>query len=317
MATIPPDAILPEYPPVIRIEPAGACNLACRHCPTGTVDLRRGVMAATTFDKLCDDIAAHRDQLRVGVLYHGGEPFLNKRLFAMIRRLKTIGLSYLKTVSNGMLLNQQMAEESVHSKLDAIEFSLDGESEEESNFFRRHSDYHAIVKNIHGLLDTMRRLKATTPQVFISSTQFLTDVTDHRNTPPVPAHLLRDFREYLDLVQFKTVWAMEWPEMNLDHEIFDRVVNPDGTFRNECDHVINTTTVRWNGDIVPCCYDLTSRIVLGNILEDSISTIWQSEEYQALRRSIFDKQYVSLCSKCNTVRPEVYLTLRKQGLTST
>lgn len=37
------------FPRVIRIEPAGACNLRCSHCPTGTVSMQRGIMSWETF----------------------------------------------------------------------------------------------------------------------------------------------------------------------------------------------------------------------------------------------------------------------------
>lgn len=28
---------------------------------------------------------------------------------------------------------------------------------------------------------------------------------------------------------------------------------------------MNTLTIRYNGDVIPCCYDLTSKLVMGNI----------------------------------------------------
>ena len=33
-----------SFPRVVRIEPASNCNLACSHCPTGTVDIVRDLM---------------------------------------------------------------------------------------------------------------------------------------------------------------------------------------------------------------------------------------------------------------------------------
>ena len=39
----------------------------------------------------------------------------------------------------------------------------------------------------------------------------------------------------------------------------------------------NTITIRSNGDVVPCCYDLTSKLVMGNIRENSLAQIWNGD----------------------------------------
>lgn len=70
-------------------------------------------------------------------------------------------------------------------------------------------------------------------------------------------------------------------------------------------------TVRWNGDVVACCYDLTSQEVLGNVKQDSLENIWNNDKYLYLRGSIDQKMFVKLCDNCNVVKPKVYLTLKK------
>ena len=81
----------------------------------------------------------------------------------------------------------------------------------------------------------------------------------------------------------------------------------EGVDSNYCDHPINTITIRSNGDIVPCCYDLTSQIVMGNVMDQPLFTIFNGEKYNELRESIKKKDYISACENCNTVRPNVYL----------
>jgi len=34
--------IMPGFPKVVRIEPSAFCNLRCRHCPTGHINIARG-----------------------------------------------------------------------------------------------------------------------------------------------------------------------------------------------------------------------------------------------------------------------------------
>ena len=39
-----------SLPKVLRIEPASQCNLACSHCPTGTIEMARGIMTDQVFE---------------------------------------------------------------------------------------------------------------------------------------------------------------------------------------------------------------------------------------------------------------------------
>ena len=128
-------------PKVLRIEPASSCNLACSHCPTGTVDIARTVMSEDVFDRILEDISGSSEDIKVVVLYHGGEPLLNKDFFRMVTDVREIlPDAHLKTVSNGMALTKKNVASILESSLDAVEFSLDAESAAQSQFIRRNSD---------------------------------------------------------------------------------------------------------------------------------------------------------------------------------
>jgi MoaA/NifB/PqqE/SkfB family radical SAM enzyme len=136
------------FPRVVRIEPAGACNLACSHCPTGTVKMSRGIMRAETFARILESVRAHLDAVKVVVMYHGGEPLLNKGFAGMVRQIKAAGVPFVKTVSNGMLLDERVISGLVASGLDALEVSLDGESAAQNDFVRRNVDAATVVGNL-------------------------------------------------------------------------------------------------------------------------------------------------------------------------
>jgi MoaA/NifB/PqqE/SkfB family radical SAM enzyme len=44
------------FPKVLRIEPASKCNLGCVHCPTGTIEMKRGIMSLDIFQKILIEI---------------------------------------------------------------------------------------------------------------------------------------------------------------------------------------------------------------------------------------------------------------------
>lgn len=300
------------FPPVIRIEPSASCNLECRHCPTGTIDMARGIMRPELFEKVLKEVAALKDQVRTVVLYHGGEPLLNKHFPDMARAIKNAGIANVKTVSNGMLLKPERMDALIDSGIDSIEFSLDGRSIEENNFIRRKSDFSTVVTNIKAFLDRLIERKLEKPKVFVSNSQILPRDNPElcATNPNPPEYLVQEFGgKYASMVEFKCVWAMEWPHIGDEiHDLFDLWVNPKiTTFQKRCSYVEETITVRSGGEIVACCYDLTSKQVLGNIKDQTLEEIWNGAKYRGLRTSIAKGVYPGICKNCNTVRPPVYL----------
>ncbi len=83
----------------------------------------------------------------------------------------------------------------------------------------------------------------------------------------------------------------------------------DGTFTlkgkisNTCSMVYRLAVINSNGTIVPCCYDLYSEYVMGNVFEDSLKTIWKNSKYQAFRNKIRkDRKSISICNTCSEGR---------------
>lgn len=308
-----------SFPRVVRIEPAGACNLTCSHCPTGTVPMVRGIMRREIFSLVLQSMKENLDAIKVVVLYHGGEPLLHKGFAEMVRQIKELGIPFVKTVSNGMLLTETNLIGIVADGLDAIEFSLDGESLEENNFIRRDCDYATVVRNIKRLIEYKWEKMSELPKIFISSTQFLRREAHQQKDqkPGVPDYLVQEFSgKYAgEISGFKCTWAMRWPHMKVLEDMYEVYHDPfHDEIKNYCDHVENTVTVRWNGDVVACCYDLTSRFVLGNVQQDDLAAIWNNRRYLGLRRSIDEMKFIPMCANCNVVKPSVYLTLKPEVL---
>ncbi len=299
--------IVKRLPQVVRIEPASVCNLKCIHCATGVLeDKKRGVMSPETFEFVLKECKALSP--RVVVLYHGGEPFVNKNIFNMIRQLKSCGVSFIKTVTNGTLLDRSMLLEIIQSGLDSIEFSLDGTSPEENDEIRVGSNYQKVSSLIKQLIALKRKLASNTPQVFVANCQIPTESELERGNPRIPNYLASDFSQYDDEIQFKICFAIHWSGFPVDTSRY-RLSEPRGMEQTSdyCEHPIELITIRHNGDVVACCHDITSTYVLGNIKETPIERIWNNERYKDLRRSIKSKKYLPLCQNCHVVKPQRFL----------
>ncbi len=264
-------------------------------------------MSADVFERVLDEMRLHRAHVRVVVMYHGGEPLLNPQLCRMIGQIKDIDQTFfVKTVSNGMALTEKCAEELLCSGLDELEVSLDGESSDESEWVREKSNTRRVLSNVRRVLALKRQRRASKPAVSIATVQFVRDKAQREvpETPLVPAWIRQAF-DGEQGVQFKSCYALEWPHMG--HSGKYDLVTLGGEDRDTCDHVINRMTIRADGSVVPCCHDMTSRLVMGNICEQALADIWNGANYRRLRRSIATKRYESICANCPEVRPAKYL----------
>lgn len=294
------------FPRVVRIEPAAKCNLACSHCPTGTVDMVRGLMNKEVFARVLAEMRKNLSHIKIVVLYHGGEPLLNRSFYSMASSVRELSNDLkIKTVTNGMSLNDSNIFKLLECGLDEVEISLDGLSSQESEEIREKSNSKKIIQNIKKLISARDKQKPHF-KISIATTQFLRDRIDLEDPenliPNTPNWLINEFSAS---VNYKPTTAMRWPHMNVGKQY--EIAFAGGEDLNYCDHPINTITIRSNGDIVPCCYDLTSQLIMGNIINEDLREIFNGNKYENLRTSIKEKRYMSLCNNCNTVRPHVYL----------
>jgi sulfatase maturation enzyme AslB (radical SAM superfamily) len=155
--------------------------------------MARGLMSEAVFARVLSEVAKHVPPIRVAVLYHGGEPLLNKRFPSMARAVKELGIPLVKTVTNGMFLRSEVIPEILRSGLDQIEISLDGESGAQSDEVRRRSSFERIRANVLALASANR--KAGSPlEIFVSTTQFKR--TGHEGDAVVPDWLRSAFAAF-------------------------------------------------------------------------------------------------------------------------
>lgn len=276
------------FPKVLRLEPASSCNFQCIHCPTGLgLNSSLGIMNDETFNKIYEQIKNYR--FRVIVLYHGGEPLLNKNFFVMLKKLKPLA-EKVSTVTNGSFLNESIIEQILDSGIDEINISLDGSSPEENNRIRIGSDFKQITDQIKKLIILRNQRDLKKPKIFIANAQIPTDL-DKTDRIDTSTYLLEAFKEVLKEIEFKSTYTIMWPGMPQKYPS----PKPKGNF---CDNIMSTITIRWNGDVVPCCYDLVNMMVMGNVLNEKIESIWNNDKYVKLRRDIQEFHPPALCKNC-------------------
>lgn len=307
---------LSPLPVELMIEPVNVCNLACPTCPTGTGRLNRPPRAMTLaeFRRIINQV---RGRVCRVFLWNYGEPFLNKELTAMVRYAAAAGIPSRVSTNGEFLFSLDVCREVVESGLEHLIVCLDGADQETHKKFRRKSDFSAVVNGIKLMVQARRALNSASPLIEL---QFLV----MRHNEGQGEEMWRLSKELgADIYSEKTIGidsndpsfhalASELLPEDLSRSVYYR--KPDSSFAlkggisNGCSRLYSSAVINSDGSVVPCCYDVDSSHVMGNVFEQSLADIWAGEKYMELRRRVRNnKKSVPMCNMCLAGRSDLYV----------
>lgn len=300
------------FPLTIMIEPTNICNLKCPLCPTGAGLIKRakGFMSFSNFKKIIDELSSYSYHLR---LWNWGEPLLNKEIFKMISYAKEKNLS-VNLSTNSSFLDKDISRELVKSGLDELIISLDGASEESYNKYRKGGNFKKTIASIESLINERKKLKQKSPYIKL---QFIIMKSNEHEIDKIKS-LAKKIG--VDELVFKTVGIMDYfseedirkylPTNKKYSRYFlekDKVISKTKV-ENKCDFIWEEIVVNWNGEVVPCCFDMNNLFVFGNAFRDNPKDIWNNPKYLNFRKKILtNKGNISLCKDCPGTNKETFI----------
>lgn len=271
-----------KTPKGVIIETTNRCNLNCPFCLVGRQndliskhgsaahDLMRrpmGHMSDQVFERIRSEIKAFG--INSAYLHFQGEPFLNKLTSNFAARLKKDGL-YVGVFTNGQAFNDRNVEEIASSNVDLIRFSVDGASEETYQKNRVGGTFHKVFDNMKKVADVHHGKKTRIEWQFLALRNNEHEIEDARLlAKKIGVHFfVKGFRE-------------TDPELTpLDPKLRSSFLS------KPCKDIYKQLGIYWNGDVVPCCYDVDAGQIMGNIMEQGLGEIWASEKYERFRLNV-------------------------------
>ncbi len=292
------DASVGGAPVLVEMEPTARCNLRCFSCPTGLGRLGRpiGDMKYEDFKKVIDEIG---DSVLALVLYLHGEPFLSKDIYKMISHAKKKGI-FVVVSTNGNFLDVKKL---VRSGLQYLIVCLDGVTPETYVKYRIGGNFGKVVANIESIVREKRRTGSRTPFLDL---HFIANRYNEHETPKIkeiarnlgvdnliikkfvpPPFVIRSKNpgKYGKMLSFLPK-AKEYR--------YDLKVSRKGI----CDRAWVSTTITWDGFLIPCCYDTSAVFKFGKVFKNKFGSVWNGEEYRSFRKKLANKREIPLCFRC-------------------
>jgi len=250
-----------DFPIHIEIENIYACNLSCVHCARQYVKNKESkIMEKGLYEKILNEA------VKIGTRSLGfavwGEVFLDKDIFNKIKLAKDSGIIDTRLHSNGLLIDEDIAHKIVKSGVTWMSISLDAATESIYTKMRGGCFKNAVFA-IGNIINAKLLNNSLTPQLRVSFVK--TNINENE------AKIFSEvFGQYCDVAiqEFYDANAI-LPDMNPKNKKFKT--------KTKCFENFFKVFIRYNGDVVPCCEDIHSSIKLGNIKNNSLYNIYNSD----------------------------------------
>ncbi len=282
---------VPQFPRTLQIQTRTGCNADCVFCPYGATAgaQPRGTMEWALFRKIIDESA--RYGVRRISPYLMNEPLLDPEIFQKIAYVNRVNRRARVTLStNGSLLTPDAVGKilDLDGGLHELSISIQGiEPDAYARTMRGGLDLRHTLSNVDHLVREMRRRRARRPVLWV--TMIETGLIDVRAA------------------------VEHWRSRGLNVRT-TRLENRGGNVRaaedfsrgrgivpfSGCTRLFKQAYIKFNGDVVLCCTDYESRIVLGNVRESSLHEVWNGAAAVSVRSKFLSGRMgeILLCGAC-------------------
>ena len=294
-------AIHRGLPIAISIEPTTSCNLRCPECPSGLRSFTRptGMLDEKLYKQVIDELS---DTLLYLIFYFQGEPYLHPKFLDLVKYASKKGI-YTATSTNAHYLNDTNAKKTIESGLDRMIISIDGTTQEVYEQYRKGGSLSKVIEGTKNIVKWKKELKSKTPHIIY---QFLVVKPNEHQMLEV-RKLAKDIG--VDEIAFKTAQIYDYQQGSDLIPSIDKFSryrrNSDGIYQiknkllDHCWKMWHSCVITWDGLVVPCCFDKDGEYRLGDLKEQSFSTLWQSEPYTDFRQSLtHSRASIEMCKNC-------------------
>lgn len=279
---LPKSRELSEYPLLVDLELASACNLKCPMCYTITDDFKqkvtRGFMDFDLFKKIVDEIAGKVFSLRLSLR---GEATLHKNFIECIKYAKEKGIKEVSTLTHGGNLDLDFFKKCVDAGIDWFSISVDG-IDEEYNKIRKPLTFEGTLKRLQDIKKYKEENNLIKPVIKIQGIW--------PAIRPNPTKYYETIAPLVDLVAYNPL---------IDYLRKDSEIVYEENFA--CPQLYQRIVVGSDGQVMMCSNDEDGDEIIGNAYEETIYDIWHGEKLNN-KRAIHNQKdgfkTMKVCKQC-------------------
>ena len=266
----------------IYIEITNSCNLNCSFCNNNKRDKR--FMTISQFEHIINQVGPYTDYV---YLHVKGEPLLHPNLEKILEICDNNKIK-VNITTNGTLIRQK---EDILSRFNCIR-QINVSLHSENNIPTYFEDIFSICKKLSSKMYISYRLWTLKEyKLDKKSTAIVEKIIDEYHlSSEIVDKLKTNYQIKIDFNTFVNKDNLfEWPTLNNDE-----------TSHNFCHGLSTHFGILVDGTVVPCCLDGEGVVNLGNIFEEDLNDILDSDRVNNIVESFKNnKCSEELCEKCS------------------
>jgi len=285
---------IPPFPITITIEPINRCNLSCKLCYKNNHKAPKVGLSNDNFQSILFECQKH--SLSAMVFGLGSEPLLDMYIRKKILMAKQAGVMDIFLGTNGVLLDESMAQFLIANEIARVEISVDAANPETYYKIRGVNHFRKIEANIERLVNLKRLSKAKLPVIRLC---FL----EQKDNFHERELFLNRWRGIVDYIDFQKVADFDHLDKLLKDNIPDLPEVSVEKFKNvHCAYPFNSLHIWSNGNVTPCCSFYGKNLILDNINKATLKDIWNGMEIYKIRKELTTGYLNTTCKVCLSQR---------------
>jgi len=290
-------------PPILlQVQTISACNGKCPFCPYPhtSKQLPQGKMEWQIYKKIVDECVSI-PSLKFFTPMLQNEPLIDKDLCKAITYFKEKdgGKTPVFLVTNGYLLDKKILEQLVNTNLDNLIISLNAHKKETYEKLMPGFKFERTLENIENLLSSdLKKMNITLR--FLENVENRDEIFEaqqywqKRGVHTEILSFISNRANRVDIGRLKSTKT----QMLLASKIKQRAFS---CFSSCCILPFYQMNILFNGDILLCCNDWGRNPILGNVANNKLMDIWESEHAKNIKTKILQKNYKSIeaCKGCS------------------
>lgn len=267
----------PGFPIYIMLEQSYRCNLRCISCIHGYPEKRQQFsmkepfMPWALYEKIvlegeehgCPSISTHNND----------EPLLLKDLEKRISFARKHGFMDVIMTTNGVLFTEDRIKSVIDAGVTRILFSIDALTRETYDRVRPGGDFNKVLKALEVALNYRETQRLDLPIIRVSF------VPNRVNQHEMAAF----FEKYAGMVDYIDIQPFcSYYDVNAD--LAPRDAEKIADYRCNCPW--RYAIVRADGDVLPCPNFYGTELTMGNLYQNSLYEVFNSEAYRTLRKDL-------------------------------
>lgn len=279
-----------NFPKEIMIEITNNCNNRCFFCGSIISERKRGFMESGLMKRLIREAYENGAQK---ISFHGmGEPFLEPKLSEYVSLAKELGYQYIYLDTNGILATPDRVNPVLDAGLDSLKFSIHAASADTYKKITGNDSYHVLIDNIQKMSAYKRANNIPCRLIAYFAVSTINETEQEQ------------FREIMS-PYFDDVWIMPIHNgsgvMQDNNEKYSS--REDISIHGKCKEIYERMVINWEGKAIACSTDWTDSLIYGNVKENSLAELWESNELKIIREEHEGLRNMrEVCRKCRGIQ---------------